>query len=250
MSHGVVPANGKLDLCVRFQPQTVGEHSTDYFTIVSAGCLLQTVLKVVGSCKGTRVKAFPVSPCLLLSTVREGLETVTVLSHRLTFCWDPGCLWCTVWGLYVFETDVRLLEVNVQLFAGTGGFADEVILFWEDQLSAAVACDTLTETPMIHPGSVLHVVVLGPLVSLHQCSVDFNWINLGESSMQTLKISNTSDVPAYYQFDIDGRGSIFSFDRPCGVLEGTTTLALKVTFRPTHPISYHRRVVCLVHHQV
>ncbi|KFO12431.1 Coiled-coil domain-containing protein 108, partial [Balearica regulorum gibbericeps] len=140
VSHGVVPAKGKLVLCIRFQPQTVGEHSTDYFTIVSAGCLLQTVLKVVGSCKG-------------------------------------------------------------------------------------------------------------PLVSLHQYSVDFDWINLGERLMQTLKISNISDVSAYYQFDIDGRGSVFSLDRPCGVLEGTTTLALKVTFQPTHPISYHRRVVCLVHHQ-
>ncbi|KAM9630301.1 cilia- and flagella-associated protein 65 [Morphnus guianensis] len=140
VSHGVVPANGKLVLCIRFQPQIVGEHSTDYFTIISAGCLLQTVLKVVGSCKG-------------------------------------------------------------------------------------------------------------PLVSLHQYSVDFDWINLGESLMQTLKISNISDVPAYYQFDIDVRGSVFSLDRPCGVLEGITTLALKVTFRPTHPISYHRRVVCLVHHQ-
>ncbi|KFZ53528.1 Coiled-coil domain-containing protein 108, partial [Antrostomus carolinensis] len=140
VSHGVVPANGKLVLCIRFQPQTVGEHSTEYFTIISAGSLLQTVLKVVGSCKG-------------------------------------------------------------------------------------------------------------PSVSLHQYFVDFGWINLGETFVQTLKISNTSDVPAYYQFDIDGRQSVFSLDRPCGVLEGKTTLTLKVTFRPTHPISYHRRVVCLVHHQ-
>ncbi|NXW57489.1 CFA65 protein, partial [Eurystomus gularis] len=140
LSHGVVPAKGKLVLRIQFQPRTVGEHSTDYFTIISAGCLLQTVLKVTGSCKG-------------------------------------------------------------------------------------------------------------PLVSLHQYSVDFEWISLGESLMQTLKISNMSDVPAYYQFDIDGRRSVFSLDRPCGVLEGTTTLVLKVTFRPTHPISYHRRVVCLVHYQ-
>ncbi|XP_063256798.1 cilia- and flagella-associated protein 65 isoform X2 [Prinia subflava] len=140
VSHGVVPAKGKLVLCIRFQPQVVGAHSTDYFTITSSGCLLKTVLKVVGSCKG-------------------------------------------------------------------------------------------------------------PSVSLHQYSVDFDWINLGESSMQTLKISNTSDVPAYYQFDIDCKGSVFSLDRPCGVLEGTTTLTLKVTFRPTHPMNYHRRVVCLVHHQ-
>ncbi|NWZ42293.1 CFA65 protein, partial [Brachypodius atriceps] len=140
VSYGVVPAKGKLVLCIRFQPQIVGEHSTDYFTITAAGCHIETVLKVVGSCKG-------------------------------------------------------------------------------------------------------------PSVSLHQYSVDFDWINLGESSTRTLKISNTSDVPAYYQFDIDCKGSVFSLDRPCGVLGGTTTLTLKVIFRPTHPMSYHRRVVCLVHHQ-
>ncbi|NXR74777.1 CFA65 protein, partial [Pycnonotus jocosus] len=140
VSYGVVPAKGKLVLCIRFQPQIVGEHSTDYFTITSAGCHIETVLKVVGSCKG-------------------------------------------------------------------------------------------------------------PSVSLHQYSVDFDWIKLGESSMRTLKISNTSDVPAYYQFDIDCKGSVFSLDPPCGVLGGTTTLTLKVIFRPTHPMNYHRRVVCLVHHQ-
>ncbi|NXE41656.1 CFA65 protein, partial [Ptilorrhoa leucosticta] len=140
LSHGVVPAKGKLVMCIWFQPQIVGEHSTDYFTITSVGCHLETVLKVVGSCKG-------------------------------------------------------------------------------------------------------------PSVSLDRYSVDFDCISLGESLMQTLKISNMSDVPAYYQFDIDGKGSVFSLDRPCGVLEGKTTLTLKVTFRPTHPMNYHRRVVCLVHHQ-
>lgn len=91
VSHGVVPAKGKLVLCIRFQPQTVGEHSTDYFTIVSAGCLLQTVLKVVGLCKGTRMKVFLVSSCLVSAAgegqvLGEGLGAVTALSHILTFC--------------------------------------------------------------------------------------------------------------------------------------------------------------------
>ncbi|NWX98190.1 CFA65 protein, partial [Nothoprocta ornata] len=140
ISQGVVPAKGKLVLYIRFHPQTVGKHSTDYFTVLSAGCHLQTVLKVTGSCKG-------------------------------------------------------------------------------------------------------------PLVSMPRYSVDFDWINLGESSVQTLEISNNSDAPAYYQFDIDGRGSVFSIDRPCGIVKGTTMLVLKVTFRPARPISYYRRVLCLVHHQ-
>ena len=73
VSHSVVPAKGKLVLCIRFQPRTVGEHSTDYFTVISAGCLQQTVLKVVGSCKGITVKSFHVPLRLPLSPEGKGL---------------------------------------------------------------------------------------------------------------------------------------------------------------------------------
>lgn len=72
VSHSIVPAKGKLVLCIRFQPRTVGEHSTDYFTVVSAGCLQQAVLKVVGSCKGITVKSFHGPLCLPLSPVGKG----------------------------------------------------------------------------------------------------------------------------------------------------------------------------------
>uniref|UniRef100_A0A8C3S3X0 Coiled-coil domain containing 108 n=1 Tax=Chelydra serpentina TaxID=8475 RepID=A0A8C3S3X0_CHESE len=136
----IVPANGKLLISVRFSPQTVGVQSVDYFTIEPVGNLTQTVLKVIGSCKG-------------------------------------------------------------------------------------------------------------PLVSLQHSFLSFGWLSLGECLTQPLEISNISDVPAYYQFDIDGRESVFSFDRPCGVLSGMATLILRVTFRPTHPIICYRRVVCLIHHQ-
>lgn len=135
VSHGLVPAKGKLVLSIRFQPQVVGEHSTDYFTITSAGCLLQTVLKVVGFCKGNRVKALPVSLCLLSATgeglvLGQGLRTVTAFSHNLPSAGTQAVSWCTVWGIYLPETDVGLLEVNVQLFARPGEFASEVILVW------------------------------------------------------------------------------------------------------------------------
>ncbi|XP_048724611.1 cilia- and flagella-associated protein 65 isoform X4 [Caretta caretta] len=89
----------------------------------------------------------------------------------------------------------------------------------------------------------------GPLVFLQHSFVNFGWLNLGECLTQPLEISNISDVPAYYQFDIDGRESVFSFDCPCGVLSGMATLILRVTFQPAHPIICYRRVVCLVHHQ-
>ncbi|KYO24080.1 coiled-coil domain-containing protein 108 isoform A [Alligator mississippiensis] len=89
----------------------------------------------------------------------------------------------------------------------------------------------------------------GPLVCLSQSALGFNWLLLGERSAQSLEISNISDVPAHYQFDLDGRDSVFSVDHPCGVLEGQASLSLMVTFRPSHPIIYYRRVACLVHHQ-
>lgn len=92
--------------------------------------------------------------------------------------------------------------------------------------------------------------VAGPLVCLSQSALGFNWLLLGERSAQSLEISNISDVPAHYQFDLDGRDSVFSVDHPCGVLEGQASLSLMVTFRPSHPIIYYRRVACLVHHQV
>ncbi|CAM5146835.1 unnamed protein product [Eretmochelys imbricata] len=140
VTQAIVPANGKLLISVRFSPHTVGVQSVDYFTIKPVGNLTQTVLKVIGSCKG-------------------------------------------------------------------------------------------------------------PLVFLQHSFVNFGWLNLGECLTQPLEISNISDVPAYYQFDIDGRESVFSFDCPCGVLSGMATLILRVTFRPAHPIICYRRVVCLVHHQ-
>ncbi|XP_054827614.1 cilia- and flagella-associated protein 65 [Eublepharis macularius] len=104
-------------------------------------------------------------------------------------------------------------------------------------------------------GNVTHSVLKvtgsckGPGVSLQHPFVYFSCINLGESLTQPLNITNTSDVPAFYQFDIDSRQSIFSFDHPCGILAGMSTITLKVTFQPTYPMIYYRRVVCLVHHQ-
>uniref|UniRef100_A0A8C5SG10 Cilia and flagella associated protein 65 n=1 Tax=Laticauda laticaudata TaxID=8630 RepID=A0A8C5SG10_LATLA len=80
-------------------------------------------------------------------------------------------------------------------------------------------------------------------------SVYFCCLNLGEYFHQPLDITNNSDIPAYYQFDIDCTQSVFSIDRPCGVLNGMSTITLKVTFQPTHPIICYRRVACLVHHQ-
>ncbi|XP_053117944.1 cilia- and flagella-associated protein 65 isoform X2 [Hemicordylus capensis] len=140
VTQAVVPAGGKSIIPLQFSPRTVGAKSVDYFTIMPAGNITHSVLKVTGSCKG-------------------------------------------------------------------------------------------------------------PEVSFQHPFVYFNCANLGECLVQRLDITNNSRVPAYYQFDMDSKQSVFSFDHPCGLLAGMSTTTLNVTFQPTHPIIFHRRVVCLVHHQ-
>lgn len=65
VTQAIVPANGKLLISVRFSPHTVGVQSVDYFTIKPVGNLTQTVLKVIGSCKGIKGQS-PMSSGLLL----------------------------------------------------------------------------------------------------------------------------------------------------------------------------------------
>ncbi|KAJ7345981.1 hypothetical protein JRQ81_001931 [Phrynocephalus forsythii] len=108
---------------------------------------------------------------------------------------------------------------------------------------------------VVPPGNSGHSVLKvagsckGPDISFQHPFVYFSCINLGEYLVQPLEITNNSDVPAFYQFDIDCKQSVFSIDRPCGILDGRSTVTLKVTFQPSHPIICHRRVACLVHHQ-
>ncbi|XP_043931157.1 cilia- and flagella-associated protein 65 [Protopterus annectens] len=89
----------------------------------------------------------------------------------------------------------------------------------------------------------------GPLVSLQHEVVNFGCVHFGDSVVQSLQIKNASDVPAFYQFDIDCSESVFFIDRPCGYLPEDSSVALKIAFQPTNPINYYRRVACLVHHQ-
>ncbi|XP_078260484.1 cilia- and flagella-associated protein 65 [Rhinoraja longicauda] len=89
----------------------------------------------------------------------------------------------------------------------------------------------------------------GPVVSLSDLKINFGCLSLGDTLTYSMEISNTSDVSTHYQFDIDCSQSVFVIDRPCGSLGGESTEPLNVTFRPTHPMNYYRRVACLIHHQ-
>ncbi|XP_053554126.1 cilia- and flagella-associated protein 65 [Bombina bombina] len=89
----------------------------------------------------------------------------------------------------------------------------------------------------------------GPSVSLLKSLLNFGLVNIGEQVLRTLEITNSSAVPAHYQFEIDSSESVFSFDQPCGILGPWETQTVKVTFSPCNPIPYYRRVACLIHYQ-
>lgn len=89
----------------------------------------------------------------------------------------------------------------------------------------------------------------GPSVSLQTSLVNFGLLQSGEKILRTLEITNSSEVSAAFQFDIDSTESVFSFSVTCGTLGPKETRRLKITFSPLHPIPHYRRVACLIHHQ-
>ncbi|XP_029460888.1 cilia- and flagella-associated protein 65 isoform X2 [Rhinatrema bivittatum] len=118
-----------------------------------------------------------------------------------------------------------------------------------------VGAESVDYFSVVPVGSIIRSVLkvtgscLGPSMSLQYPQLNFGLINLGEQKMCTLKISNASSIPAYYQFLIDCKQSTFSVDHPAGILKGNSSQILKVSFHPKHPMSYYRRAVCLIHHQ-
>ncbi|XP_067426153.1 cilia- and flagella-associated protein 65 [Emydura macquarii macquarii] len=217
-----------------------------------------------------KLRAIAKYPCLLVSVLGELCEDVGPGNFRDVLCFGSVAVGATVERQveicnpsmvsvpfrierakepllrdYVFSCDITeaIVPANGKLLLSVR-FSPQTVGVQSMDYFTIVPVGNLTQTVLKVTGSCK-----GSLVCLQYSFINFGWINLGECMMQPLEISNLSDVPAYYQFDIDGAESVFSFDRPCGVLSGKGTLILKVTFRPTHPIICYRRVVCLIHHQ-
>lgn len=51
-SQGIVPPGEKKCVSLFFHPKTLDSKAIDYFSIVPSGCATQTLLQVVGFCKG------------------------------------------------------------------------------------------------------------------------------------------------------------------------------------------------------
>uniref|UniRef100_G3WNH5 Cilia and flagella associated protein 65 n=1 Tax=Sarcophilus harrisii TaxID=9305 RepID=G3WNH5_SARHA len=92
-------------------------------------------------------------------------------------------------------------------------------------------------------------ICLGPAVSFNHDCVDFYWISLGKSATKFLTMQNAANCPAYFMFEIDNQESVFSLEPQSGLLGSMEKKLVTVTFQPTHPIIFYRRVACLIHHQ-
>ncbi|KAK3543244.1 hypothetical protein QTP70_014102, partial [Hemibagrus guttatus] len=91
---------------------------------------------------------------------------------------------------------------------------------------------------------------IGPVVTLSSSVVDFGCVKEGEETMHSIHIINSSTVQAYYQFDMDpSNHSVFTLDQPTGTLPAKGSITLHLSFRPYHPIAYHKRAACLILHR-
>ncbi|KAJ3413734.1 hypothetical protein HDV05_007637 [Chytridiales sp. JEL 0842] len=89
---------------------------------------------------------------------------------------------------------------------------------------------------------------VGPKVTFNTQIVNFNDVPAGTTVTRPLYIQNSCTTPAFYQF-LAEPNSIFRIDRPWGVINPHSSVALTIKFSPTEPINYYRRLYCLVEHQ-
>ena len=88
-------------------------------------------------------------------------------------------------------------------------------------------------------------LLIGPTVSLSQSSLFFGNVESGKSVTKLIYIENHSDVPSYYQIDAEVAGT-FKLDNNLGVVAPHSSSHISVTFAPTEPANYHRRLVVVV----
>lgn len=266
-AYGIVPPGKKKCVSVFFHPKTLDVRTMGYVTVMLSGCASQTLVKVVGFCRGTgnpRTLHFSgdrsrSSPCLGLGNAACLLRAGCLLALQPLCC-------CPL----VDSVRNQLRTPGDHVPALTPGDLEVFSGCWAPSLSSLAAflqaapppvSGALSETPLgrlivqPHPGGRAHsqgphLLCPGPDVSLQHYCVNFSWIHLGERSEQSLWIENKSDCTAHFQFAIDCQESVFSVRPTFGTLVGKARMTLLCAFQPTHPIIYFRRVACLIHHQV
>lgn len=116
--------------------------------------------------------------------------------------------------------------------------------------SGAFDCDNfVVKTP---GGNSVRVCCMGygcgPTVSLSTNSINFGDVRRGGYVQKQITITNTSNIPAWFQFDTEKDG-VFRFDKTSGVIGPQKSLFVTIRFSPTKPINYYKRVFVLLRNQ-
>jgi hypothetical protein len=80
-------------------------------------------------------------------------------------------------------------------------------------------------------------------------SLNFNDVELGESSTRVMFFKNNSNMSTRFYFLADADG-VFSFDRTHGLIPARMECFVQVTFKPKYPINYYRRMFVLIESEV
>lgn len=89
----------------------------------------------------------------------------------------------------------------------------------------------------------------GPVMKLQHSLLNFGLTQSGKEVVKTLNICNESTCEAIFQIMLDPLSSLWHVSESCGVLSKGETRTLYVSFTPSHPIPYYRRLTIMVHNQ-
>eukprot|EP00743_Colponemidia_sp_Colp-15_P004902 GILK01005283.1.p1 GENE.GILK01005283.1~~GILK01005283.1.p1 ORF type:complete len:1742 (+),score=283.35 GILK01005283.1:94-5319(+) len=99
-------------------------------------------------------------------------------------------------------------------------------------------------------GNVVKVTCIGQAighsVTLSSKSINFGDVSSGNQLSRLITITNHSDLPTSYQFQIDNESAVFAIEKKAAVLAPRHTTNITVFFKPLEPINYHQRVWCIV----
>uniref|UniRef100_T1IIK9 Ig-like domain-containing protein n=1 Tax=Strigamia maritima TaxID=126957 RepID=T1IIK9_STRMM len=89
----------------------------------------------------------------------------------------------------------------------------------------------------------------GPVVTLSSNIVNFDETERGNIVEKAIKLTNNSTVNTIFQFEIDSKESVFSLEPCIGQITKHSAAVVRIQFKPTYPITYYRRIACIVYMQ-
>ena len=87
-----------------------------------------------------------------------------------------------------------------------------------------------------------------PSVTLSSRCIEFSSVYCNTSAKRVIEIRNSSNVSSVYQF-LNATNTVFSVVPCTGRMEANSKHNLTITFHPTDPLPYYRRLSCLILHQ-